>query len=364
MKERGNSLFKRLDRYAGIPLSAFFALLRKGNRKIPPALSDPPRFGILCFGAIGDLLLLTALVNGLRGRFCHARIDVICSSANAGVLPILANVDDAVSFPVTRPDKLVKFLRGKQYDILFDSTQWARLGNIVCNLSGAKMTAGFRTRGQYRSLGYDVKVLHKSDQHEVDNFIDLGRSIWPDFSGTPGLKAGKPPVFAEKRIYCHMWARYGKGRNFKEWQRDKWRALIDMLLTKGFKVYLTGSSGERLATEQFINDFFDRHSDVVNMAGLLDLPQLYNIFCADVAVVSVNTGIMHLAALAGAKVVALELATRPERWGPIGKNTISVLPRNGQAVSLDLGFERPEKEIEPDLPVEDVLGALSSLGVN
>ena len=57
------------------------------------------------------------------------------------------------------------------------------------------------------------------------------------------------------------------------------------------------------------------------------------------AVVSVNTGVMHLAAAAGAPTIALNGPTSATRWGPVGANVVSVdseLPGCGY---LNLGFE-------------------------
>jgi ADP-heptose:LPS heptosyltransferase len=56
-------------------------------------------------------------------------------------------------------------------------------------------------------------------------------------------------------------------------------------------------------------------------------------------VVSVNTGVMHLAALVGARTVSLEGPVPVRRWGPVGARVRSVesaLPNCGY---LHLGFE-------------------------
>ena len=40
--------------------------------------------------------------------------------------------------------------------------------------------------------------------------------------------------------------------------------------------------------------------------------------------VSVNTGIMHLAAATGAPTISLNGPTDPARWGPVGERAVSV----------------------------------------
>ena len=102
---------------------------------------------------------------------------------------------------------------------------------------------------------------------------------------------------------------------------------------------------------------------VHSLAGRTSLPGLAWLLSRADAVVSVNTGIMHLAALAGAPTVGLHGATNPRRWGPVGPRCVSLLPRAGRCAYLDLGFEYPA-DAEPalqHLPVEDVLAALHTL---
>lgn len=94
-----------------------------------------------------------------------------------------------------------------------------------------------------------------------------------------------------------------------------------------------------------------------------NLPELAWLLARADAVVSVNTGIMHLAALTGAPTVGLHGATDPRRWGPVGARCVSLLPDTGQYAYLNLDFEYP-LDAEPalvHLPVEKVLAALNSL---
>ena len=57
------------------------------------------------------------------------------------------------------------------------------------------------------------------------------------------------------------------------------------------------------------------------------------------AVVSVNTGVMHLAAALGVPTVSLDGPTAPQRWGPIGPRTVSVRPAQADCGFIHLGPE-------------------------
>lgn len=360
--ERGRGALKFLDRWAGIPLTVPCSLFR-GLAPRRAASNPPERIGVLCLGAIGDLLLVSALTDGIRRLFPGVFLDLIGSSANAAALPLNPHASAFFAAPVKSVNLLLRHLRESEYDILIDTSQWARLGNLLANLSGAGQTVGFATASQWRSLGYDCKVKHRADCHEIANFMNLGRALWPELAGAPSL-ALKPTHAAPDLVYCHMWPAPGKGRALKQWPETYWRDLIAILLARGCDIALTGGKADARPTEAFIQAFFPQSSRVVSHAGRAKLPELAVAMAASRAVISVNTGIMHLAAIAGAPTVGLHGATNPLRWGPVGEKAISLLPESGPCAYLNLGFEYPRgvKPAMHNLPVANVLAALEKLG--
>ena len=372
--ERGNRLHRWLDRYAGIPLAALAAGARMLER--PPRkadLADARRVGIICLGAIGDLLLLSGLLEGLRRQLPEARLELVVSSGNAGAAPLIPHTDAVTAFGVRHIPAMLRHVRARRYDLIIDSTQWARLGAIVSNLSGAGLTVGFATKGQARALGYDRAVTHSPDLHETENFLALGRALWPEFSGVPALRLPDaepafPPQLAEaladgrRHAFLHMWPA-GYKSHLKEWPAEYWSRLARELTGAGFSVWLTGSAADAPRNAAFLREHLSAAQHIHSLAGRASLPELAWLLARADAVVSVNTGIMHLAALAGAPTVGLHGATDPKRWGPVGPRCVSLLPRAGHFAYLDLGFEYP-RNADPalqHLPVEDVLAALYSL---
>lgn len=359
--ERGNVLLRQLDRLAGIPLVLPGAFYRKVGNLVRPK-RQPARIGILCVGAIGDLLLVSALVNGIRKCAPCARLELTASCANASALPLLPDLDDTFSLSITRPLAFLAHLRSRKYDVLIDTGQWARITALLCAGSGAGITVGFSTPGQYRAMGYDIPVAHRK-RHELENFCALGSAIWPQFSGE--AKLNLPPWQRRRKVICcHMWPSSGPGREMKEWPREYWAELVEKLLPAGFEIGLTGGGADVEATEDFLKRYFPDHPKVRALASL-PLVELGRYFTQIAAVVSVNSGPMHLAALANVPTVGLHGATNPGRWGPVGANAIAVQPRRGEFGYLNLGFEYPAnvKSAMASLPVADVLEALGKLRV-
>lgn len=374
MGERGNSFNRLLDRFAGIPLAACSSVLRLGKGCKPVA--DPQRVGFICLGAIGDLLLLSALVSALRERLPHAHFVLLTSRANAATVSLIPGIDNCASFGVTEVAAMAAWLREQELDVLIDSTQWARLGALLCNLSNARTTVGFDTDGQHRAFGYSFAVKHRNDRHEVENFLELGRVLYPGLLGVPGilLPQSPPDVCARleptgdvgdampRRVFLHMWPS-GANAWLKEWPADHWDALARSLGEKGCEVYLTGAPADAPRNDAFLRAY--PQCPAISLAGRTSLSGLAWLFNRATAVVSVNTGTMHLAAIAGAPTVGLHGPTNPLRWGPVGRHVRSLLPHKGPYAYLNLGFEYPlpHKPCLDSLPVEDVEDALRSLAV-
>ena len=378
MRERGNSLYRFLDRWAGIPLTLCSAGLRAAaGTSALNAPAEPQRVGFLCLGAIGDLLLFSSVITTLRKRLPSARFYLLTTKGNAATIPLIPEIDESAAFGVRQVPAMLAWLREKRLDVLVDSSQWPRLGAVLSNLSGANRTVGFATPGQCRSCGYSHKVQHCSDRHEVENFMALGKALFPDLQGMPELNLPQEcPADAARvdqrlealsggrlpRVYLHMWPS-GIHAWLKEWPAEHWAALAGILQGRGFQVCLTGAPGDAQRNATFL----EAHAGcaAVSLAGELSLPGLAWMFSKAAAVVSVNTGTMHLAALTGAPTVGLHGPTNPLRWGPWGKAVQSLLPRTGRCAYLNLGHEypRPLASCLEGLPVDDVIAALKALGV-
>lgn len=362
--ERGNRALKFIDFWLGIPLTVPAAIWRKLTAR-PGSLRQRPKICIFCPGAAGDVLLLSGLTGALRDRFPQAQIELLGSSANAGVLPLNPHANSISAWPLRRLDKFLAYIRRNKYDVFIDCCQWARVGNLLANLSGAKITIGFATRRQWRSLGYDRLCLHSRNCHEAENFLNLGRSLWPELAGKPEIRLPVQRVTQRKGFFCHFWPAPGKNRYLKEWPSELWAEVIDRLVATGDTIYLTGSYNDARPNQEFLNRYFPDNKRVGSIAGKTAWTELANLFFKAKAVISVNTGVLHLAALTGTPTIGLHGATNPLRWGPVGPHVISLLPDRGEFAYLNLGFEYP-RNAQPamqHISVNAVLAALDKLGV-
>ncbi|MDR0454438.1 MAG: glycosyltransferase family 9 protein [Deferribacteraceae bacterium] len=361
MSERGNRRNKLLDRYIGIPLTIPAAIVRLFERR---RIKKIDKMAILCMGAIGDTVLLSGLISGLVNELGKGTIDIYTTKANSQAALLLPHINTIHSYGISEIPYMIKDLRSHRYDLLLDSTQWARMGAIISAFSRAGIIAGFKTEGQFRSLPYDIKIRHSDKVHEYKNFLALGGVFYPNIDGQPFLIV--PEVFAQlpgnPYIVCHMWAT-GSHEKSKQWGDDNWAELAGLFISRGYTVVWSGGAADKERTEKFLLEYFPGNEYMINSAGKLSLLQTAAVLAKADALVSVDTGIKHIGSLLNVPTVGLHGPSNPIRWGPAGERSKAVHPA-GAKMTLNLGFEKAdESSFSKYVKTEQVVKALEELGI-
>jgi ADP-heptose:LPS heptosyltransferase len=339
--QRGKKKNRLLDYWVGTPLLNLLATFRR--RHTPPA--NPQKIAVLCSPALGDTLLFSAALQDLRAAFPSSHITHICMKQNLAAAEIIPGADARLLIDLTQPPATLKTLRAQRFDALLDFSSWQRLTAFYSMLSGAKYTVGFETPTQHRSRGYDRTVLHTPDRHEVDNFRALlaGSGLTPPIPTThqPAIAVPPPttpPIPNEPDIVClHLWAS-GQRSWLREWPEDRWIALARRLARPETLFLITGAPSDLSRTTPFVEKMRSaglRCDPFVSPDGFLTLTHVLR---RARLVVSVNTGVMHLAAIAGAPTLAINGPNRNGRWGPIGPQAIGVEAPGEGCGYLHLGF--------------------------
>lgn len=338
-KIRGNRMLRFADRYLGIPILSAAALIPKKEFNA----ATVKRIGLMKTVAIGDTVLLAGIITDVRQHYPHATIVLITGEDNrvAGQL-MLEDGDEQVVISPHRLLKAIRSVREARLDVLVDFGAWPRFDALLSTLSGAAFRVGFKTAGEARHFGYDRTVEHSAAVHEIENFRRLLAPMGFVTTHSPP-RICRPGVLDLSRlprqpfIVFHPWAG-GFMHEVKEWPTEKWVALAQRVHSGGRTVVLTGSPAEAEKSKALAAAIREQAA-VVDAAGSLSLLELADMLAAADAVVSVNTGVMHLAAEVGARTVSLEGPTSAARWAPVGPRVRSVestLPGSGY---LNLGWE-------------------------
>lgn len=370
---RGSRTKKLLDRYLGIIVLAILGPALAVARKFTHTKSPRRKILLVCYGAIGDLILLSSVA---KEYFREDDVFIACSESNLIGADIYADLFvSVIECDLRNPLALYKACHANGITHAIDSTQWANIGPIhmavLKLLSPRTRTFGFASVSTLRNLVYDNVVRHSDSVHEVVNFFNLlnGEEVACDNSFLPQILPShysRPVEYsvAGGNILLHLWPS-GERSHLKEWPEKYWVQLIDKLCESYEHIYISGSPQEEGKNDNIITQCRSVER-ITNLAGKLSYKDLYEFLLTKVCVaISVNTGNMHLAALAKIPVIGLNGPTAPHRWGPIGLMSVSLQPTEGNFGYLNYGFEYPEDDNEAYslnyLSVEQVLQALKTI---
>ena len=339
---RGLKKRRWADLFVGAPLVWLIGLFHR-KRHLPDNINTVV---LLQTAAIGDTLLMAAGIRRLRSRLPGAKVILILGRDNKVAAQLLPPVDQSLSVNVLHPWTTLKIIRSLRADVFVDYGTWPRINALLTALSGSAYTAGFRTSGQSRHFAYDFVADHSNARHELSNqggLLDFlgGTDI---FSSALELPPGGLPcqLPAGGFVVFHAWA-CGTGYRLKEWPADRWGELARWVHAQNLALILTGGPGDVSDSEALAAVIRQTAPGIalIMLAGRGSLLETARLLKQATAVVSVNTGIMHLAALLDVPTVGLHGPTNPLRWGPAGGKVAAVISDCAACGYLNLGFEFP-----------------------
>jgi ADP-heptose:LPS heptosyltransferase len=329
-----------LDRYLGIPI-VFFAGYCRRKGAIPVR---PRRIGLLNTAAVGDTILMSGPLADLRAAYPESQIVYFSGPSNYEAACLLEGADVVVKLPVFSPLHAIREVRAQNIDLLLDFGPWCRLNAIIAIFSGADFIAGFRTSDQGRHFGYDLVVDHSEHAHELENHRGLIRALGIRPSHPPKLKCSpdenqKVYDFSRRFVVFHLWPG-GSAARHKLWPLGRWVALAEDLAIDRYDVVFTAAADQRQLNDSVINAVNPSLRSRMRNAAGLSLRETVRLLARADLVVSVDTGVMHMAAALGVCLVALHGPSSPRRWGPIGDKAIVVEAPMSGCGFLSLGFEK------------------------
>jgi heptosyltransferase III len=334
-KVRGSPALHLIDRYAGIPTVALLGGLRR-KRRLPDKIET---IGLLKGGAIGDTVLLSGVIHDLRAAFPDAKLVLFVGESNHEIAQFLEGVDQLVIAPMGDPRKGFRAMRSVPLDVMIDFAQWSRAEALYALASDAKFKIGFRTAGQHRHFGFDRIVEHAGDGHEIENYRRLLHVL--------GAKTGQPPrlrssarieAFGEPYVVCHLWPG-GRRKERKQWPSENWIKLLEEFAAQGFHVVLTGGPDDTAANANILKQLSSAARVMSTDFAGASLPDTLSLLSHAQLVVSVDTGIMHIASALGVPLVALHGPTSSTRWGPLSKKAIAIDTPHPEGGYISLGWE-------------------------
>lgn len=346
LKERNNHMMKDLDYWVGIP---FIYTLGLFHKKCPlPKLEEKLsiyRFVLIKTAAIGDTVLLSAVIRELKNTYPNCHITIVCSGNNLAMVRLLTDVNEIFEFNMSKPiSSLEKLSALKKTKVVFDFAPWARINSLISWKIKAAFKVGFYRKNMYRHYIYDGTVEHRDNVHELDNYRSLLQYV------KIPLKNYEPVIglnYADKLanipnvpyVVFHLFAG-GASANLRSWKNEKWAQLAKKIFeTYGYAIIFTGGKEDMEKSEAIANSLKKYNIPSYSLSGKITLAEAVVIVKRAKLLVTVNTGIMHIGAAVGVPLIALHGATSDKRWGPLSSNAVVIKSNEKCQPCISLGFE-------------------------
>jgi heptosyltransferase I len=312
---------------------------------------------------MGDTVILSPVLRDIASAFPEAELLLFSGGANASLTPLFPFLSP-VPIELGNPRKAIATIRSQHVDVLLDFDSWPRVEAVYGVFSGARFSAGFRAPGQHRHYAFDAWVDHRPKTHELDNYRSMASVLGVQSTSLPEIQ---PPglLTAEDRppgpyVVLHMWPA-GFRSELKRWAPERWRALAAELIERGNTVVISGGPRDIADSAAWVASAQLPAERVVDLTGRFGLGPVCDLLGGAQAVISVNTGIMHLAAATGVPTLSLNGPTDAERWGPVGRRVVSVDSCLTGCGYLYYGWEYKGQRLDcmDGISVEQVLDALA-----
>lgn len=340
MKDRGNAALRKLDLFAGVPLVILLKLFRLRRKNIPSSLN---RIAVLSTAALGDTLLHSVLLKLLKKHYPKASIMLICGPSNKAMAHLIHPEEEILEIPVNRPIRSVNAIRNAgHFELLIDTGPWPRINSILSFFFKADCLIGFKTAGQARHFLYDKVIEHRKDRHEMKNILALLAPLGIEDTGEPDLRKNFPWKPVRNQLLFHMFPG-GYMSHYKEWNPQNWIGLLDYYTKKGYRILLSGAPVDKTRAEA-VRQKCTIPENIEILAGYASLFECVKRLSFCRAVVTVNTGIMHLTAALQVPMIALHGPTSVQRWGPLSNYAVTLEGTSPSSGILNLGFEYDKKD--------------------
>ncbi|MBK8092731.1 MAG: putative lipopolysaccharide heptosyltransferase III [Verrucomicrobiaceae bacterium] len=279
---------------------------------------------------IGDTLLLTPTILGIKQRYPHAHIAVLVRSGTESILLGCPELDEVLlsaspekqkrSQALLGDLKTLRHIRAQQYDFVFELTdndrgRWiAMFSKANCRVASAygRPVPWYFKHGftDFSTTNWHMMHRVEKDYRLVSEFLPLPEQISPLAFDPP---SGYDPLVTEEQSYIiiHPVTRWRR----KSWPTESWVKVGRYLISLGYRCIISSGPDEYeigLADEitQALGD------KAVSTRGQRSWGELARLMRGARLFVGLDTAAMHLAAACQCPIVALFGPSIEHHWSP------------------------------------------------
>lgn len=341
---------------------------------------------ILIIGAtwLGDMIMSQSLFKVLHSQ--GKTIDVLAPKWNHAILACMPDVNQAIELPFDHGEiklftryKFAKLIKKNNYDeciVIPNSFKSA----LIPFLAGIPKRTGWLGESRYVLLNNQQKLNKQALPLMVQRLAALAyldnNFNQQNFVDSPALYPN-PRLYANSNIILNCLEKFkiNKSNNIlilapgaafgeaKKWPAEYFAKVANNKITQGWDVLLLGSAKDKTAVD-LVYSKINNKDKAYNFAGLLELPETVAIISLAKAIVSNDSGLLHVAAALDIPLVGIYGSTSPDFTPPlIAQNKKVILSVNNLSCrpcfqkTCRYGHLKCLKDIIP----EQVISAVDSL---
>lgn len=333
---------------------------------------SPRRVCLIKPSALGDVVHALPVLPALRGLWPEATIAWVVNRSLRGLLDGHPDLDEVIAYERrgAGPFSFARFLsalRRRRFDLTIDLQGLLRSG-IMTAATGAPVRLGPKDAREGAALAYShVYDSPRATVHAVDRYLFAASLFGADVTEPRFVVAtseddrrwardvlGQVP---RPRVILNTGARWLT----KRWPPQHFAEIAQRLVaTQGAGLVAVGAPEDQPLVEALRSGLAP--TPLLDLCGRTSLPQLAALAAESDLFLSNDTGPLHLAAAAGARVVGIYTCTSPRLTGPYGPRAATVQSCAWCAPSYVRNCQRLEcmTELTPDRVWPVVLAQLEA----
>lgn len=307
---------------------------------------------IIKLGAIGDLLMTTPAIRALKKAYPTMHISLLAGKSSKMAVSSNPHIDELIECDdyiiykarflqkVRYALSLLYLLRKKKFDVVFVVHRDWRF-NLFAFLCGIPERVGFDRNGEGRFLTKRIEI--NGVRHQIDHYLEIVKSFG-------GHDDGRDMDFAiskeAENVVDKMLQTGGVGKGdivigilaggasniktdmpIKRWPLENYIELSNKMAADGYKVILLGAESDRPNAEAILKhapeglNLGNVVHNILDLTGKTTLEETAAVMKKCNAIVTHDSGPMHLASAVGAPVISIFGPTDPREYYPLSPNS-------------------------------------------
>ncbi len=280
--------------------------------------------------SLGDVIHALPVLKALKDSFHDAHVEWVIIKNLKGILEGNPLIDRLIIFDkdswkklvniprtVKEVTGLIKALRAEKYDMVVDLQGLLRSG-LIASFCNSPLKIGFQDAREGSTLFYNKKIAVNGSLHAVDKCLAIAKSVGAktEDAGFP-LNIDNSAREKVKRMLGDI-KEYVVIVPSARWESKRWPPENFGLLISRLSVQcvITGGAADGHIVRKVMSSSGGKG---INLCGKTDLKELVALIAGAKAVISNDSGPLHIGAALGAPVIALFGPTDPSKTGPYGR---------------------------------------------